>query len=254
MFYYPHHINEYRSATTFLSNEEDLAYRRLLEMYYDTEQQIPLETQSVARRLRVGTEALESVLNDFFEPTETGWRNAKCDQVIREYHGMAEKNRRNGKLGGRPKANKQAVENPVGSQSDASGNPEQTHSKPKQNQNQNQKQNHVSPEGDKAPAALSVSELVTDGLTSETAAEWVAHRKRKKASLTPKAWGQIRAEAEKAGWTIENAVLHSLANGWTGFNHDWVRSRGGQAARPSTHSGFGKVNYAEGINDDGSFS
>ena len=144
MNYYPHHIGDYKSATMHLSNEEDLAYRRLLEMYYDTEQPIPLETQWVARRLRVGTEALDSVLNDFFLPTEDGWRHPKCDVVIREYHEMAEKNRRNGKLGGRPKTNKQAVKNPVGSQSDASGNPVVTHSKANQNQNQNQNQD-ISP-------------------------------------------------------------------------------------------------------------
>lgn len=130
MHYYPHHINDYRAATVHLSNEEDLAYRRLLEMYYDTEQQIPLETQWVARRLRVGTEALDSVLGDFFERTETGWKNAKCDQVIREYHEMADKNRRNGAKGGRPKANKQAAENPLGSQSVANGNPLESQLKP----------------------------------------------------------------------------------------------------------------------------
>ena len=139
MNYYPHHIGDYKSATMHLSNEEDLAYRRLLEMYYDTEQPIPLETQWVARRLRVGTDALESVLNDFFVSSEEGWRHPRCDLVIREYHEMAEKNRRNGKLGGRPKTNKQAIKNPVGSQSDASGIPVETHSKANQNQNQNQK-------------------------------------------------------------------------------------------------------------------
>lgn len=123
MHYYPHHIGDYRSGTMHLSNEEDLAYRRLLEMYYDTEQPIPLETQWVARRLRVGTEALESVLGDFFERTEEGFKNAKCDLVIREYREMAEKNRLNGMKGGRPKGSKHAGENPVGSQSDASRNP-----------------------------------------------------------------------------------------------------------------------------------
>mgnify|MGYP003339921917 CR=1 FL=1 len=132
MFYYPHHIGDYKSATMHLSNEEDLAYRRLLEMYYDTEKYIPLETQWVARRLRVGTDALTSVLKDFFVETKTGWKHLKCDLVIADYHEMAEKNRRNGKLGGRPKANKHAGENPVGSQSVASGIPVVTHSKANQ--------------------------------------------------------------------------------------------------------------------------
>ena len=129
MHYYPHHIGDYKSATMHLSNEEDLAYRRLLEMYYDTEQYIPLETQWVARRLRVGTDALTSVLKDYFIETEKGWRHSKCDLIIAEYQEMAEKNRRNGKLGGRPKANKHADVNPVGSQLVTSGIPVETHSK-----------------------------------------------------------------------------------------------------------------------------
>ena len=130
MYYYPHHIGDYRSGTMHLSNEEDLAYRRLLEMYYDTEQPIPLETQWVARRLRVDTQALESVLKDFFVMTDDGWKNAKCDIVIREYHEMAEKNRRNGMKGGRPRSSNHAGKNPVGFQWDVSGNRHETLRKP----------------------------------------------------------------------------------------------------------------------------
>ena len=63
MHYFQFNIADYRSATTHLSNDEDLAYRRLLDMYYDTEQKIPLDTQWVARRLRVGTEVVEAVFN-----------------------------------------------------------------------------------------------------------------------------------------------------------------------------------------------
>ena len=44
MNYYSFHIGDYRGATAHLSNEEDLAYRRLLDMCYDTESAIPLET------------------------------------------------------------------------------------------------------------------------------------------------------------------------------------------------------------------
>lgn len=132
MHYYPHHIADYRSDTAHLSNEEDLAYRRLLEMYYDTEKPIPLETEWVARRLRVGTESVSTVLRDFFDETDAGWVHTRCERVISEYHGRAERARQNGKNGGRPR-------NPVGSESVASGPPEQTGLKA--NQKQNQKQN-----------------------------------------------------------------------------------------------------------------
>jgi uncharacterized protein YdaU (DUF1376 family) len=115
MHYYQFSIGDYRAATAHLSNEEDLAYRRLLDMYYDTEQKIPLDTQWVARRLRVDTKVVNTVLSDMFEKHEDGWFHARCKEVIEHYHAMADKNRANGKLGGR---RKNPVGNPVGSHSE----------------------------------------------------------------------------------------------------------------------------------------
>ena len=116
MHYYTFNIGDYRGATAHLSNEEDLAYRRLLDMYYDTEKKIPVDTQWVARRLRLNSKIIDDVLTDMFEKQEDGWFNARCHEVIAQYHAMAEKNRANGKLGGRKK-------NPV-------GNPMETDSQP----------------------------------------------------------------------------------------------------------------------------
>jgi uncharacterized protein YdaU (DUF1376 family) len=110
MHYYQFSIGDYRAATAHLSNEEDLAYRRLLDMYYDTEQKIPLDTQWVSRRLRVDTHVVNEVLQDMFVQHDDGWYHGRCDDVIQQYHAMAEKNRANGRLGGRKK-------NPVGSDS-----------------------------------------------------------------------------------------------------------------------------------------
>jgi uncharacterized protein YdaU (DUF1376 family) len=114
MHYYQFNISDYRSATVHLSNDEDLAYRRLLDMYYDSENKIPLDTQWVARRLRLDTTTVENVLNDMFVKHEDGWFNARCQDVIQQYHAMAEKNRANGRLGGRKK---NPTANPMGNDS-----------------------------------------------------------------------------------------------------------------------------------------
>jgi len=124
MHYYKFNIGDYARSTRHLSNEEDLAYRRLIDMYYENEAPIPLETQWVARRIRVAAEVVEIVLQDMFERTEDGWKHARCEADIADYHKSAQRNRENGKRGGRPKSvGKKPKENPVGSQSDASGNP-----------------------------------------------------------------------------------------------------------------------------------
>jgi uncharacterized protein YdaU (DUF1376 family) len=103
LHYYQFHIGDYRAATAHLSNDEDLAYRRLLDMYYDTEKPIPIDTQWVSRRLRLASETVTSVLRDMFVFTEDGWTHSRCDAEIEHYHHLAEKNRENGKKGGRPK-------------------------------------------------------------------------------------------------------------------------------------------------------
>ena len=122
MHYYQFNIADYRKDTTHLSRLEHYIYRDLIDWYYLDEAPIPLETQSVMRRLRLVTQeeaqALENVLSDFFSK-EDGWRHSRIDQDIVEYHAMLEKNRINGKLGGRPKK----------TQSVSSGMPDETHSK-----------------------------------------------------------------------------------------------------------------------------
>jgi hypothetical protein len=66
MYYYQFHIGDYRADTAHLSNDEDLAYRRLLDMYYDLENPIPIYTEWVYRRLRLDYEVVLRVLKDFF--------------------------------------------------------------------------------------------------------------------------------------------------------------------------------------------
>jgi uncharacterized protein YdaU (DUF1376 family) len=222
MHYYPHHIGDYKSATMHLSNEEDLAYRRLLEMYYDTEGKIPLETQWVARRLRVGTDALESVLKDFFLRTEEGWKHPRCDLVIREYHEMAEKNRRNGKLGGRPKSNKQGNKNPVGYQSDASGNPLETHSKANQEPITKTK-NQVREIATKVACPQDVGQQVWE--------DWLQLRKTKKASVTDTVVKGARAEAEKIGWSLEQFLVEWCTRGSQGLKAEWISDKPAPATR-----------------------
>ena len=113
MHYYQFNIGEYRAATAHLSNEEDLAYRRLLDMYYDSENKIPLDTEWVSRRLRLEPHVVRDVLQDMFVKQDDGWLHSKCEELIQIYQAMAEKNRANGRLGGRKK---NPVANPLATQ------------------------------------------------------------------------------------------------------------------------------------------
>jgi len=103
MIWYKFHLGDYITHTMHLSDAEDLAYRRLLDLYYMSERPIPLDTESVSRRIRLDLDITESVLNEFFERTEEGYRNHRCDIEIGKYQHQVATNTLLGKRGGRPK-------------------------------------------------------------------------------------------------------------------------------------------------------
>jgi uncharacterized protein YdaU (DUF1376 family) len=134
MHYYQFNIADYRKDTGHLSMIENAIYRHLIDWYYLDESPIPLETKVVMRRLRLVSKedekALENVLSDFFE-REDGWRHKRIDQDIIEYHAMAEKNKANGKLGGRPKKTQSVTTwNPLETQSKGNQEPLTNNHKP----------------------------------------------------------------------------------------------------------------------------
>jgi uncharacterized protein YdaU (DUF1376 family) len=117
MNYYNFHIGDYISHTIHLSLEEDLAYRRLLDMYYDTELPIPNNIPLVSRKIRISAEVVKTVLDEFFELTEEGFKNFRADNEIAEYQRFIEKQKANGSKGGRPKkSHRKPTANPTQSQ------------------------------------------------------------------------------------------------------------------------------------------
>jgi uncharacterized protein YdaU (DUF1376 family) len=127
MYWYPFNIADYKSSTAHLSNDEDLAFRRLLDMYYDTELPIPLDSAWLARRIRVSIQAVESVLSDMFERREDGFHHKRCDAEIVKYQAFAE----SGKRGAAIRWAKGGDRGAIGSLSNPNAN--HNHPKPKRN-------------------------------------------------------------------------------------------------------------------------
>ena len=103
MHFYQFNIGDYIKHTSHLTPLEDITYRRLLDLYYDTEAPITQNNPAVSRRLRDPEEGVEIILNEFFTLTENGWVNARADAEIAAYHAFNEKQKANGIKGGRPK-------------------------------------------------------------------------------------------------------------------------------------------------------
>lgn len=112
MNFYQHHIGDWLSHTAHLSEREDLAYRRMIEVYYQTESPLPDDVATIAKRIRMpGAEAeIQSVLNEFFTQKPSGWNQQRCNDELTAYKRKAKTAKENGKRGGRPKK-PQPIEN-----------------------------------------------------------------------------------------------------------------------------------------------
>ena len=84
MHYYQFNIGDYQSHTAHLSEMEDLAYRRLLDWYYLHECPIPLDSNEIARqiRMRSHSDSIAIVLQEYFERTTDGWIHHRADKEI----------------------------------------------------------------------------------------------------------------------------------------------------------------------------
>jgi uncharacterized protein YdaU (DUF1376 family) len=84
MHYYQFNIGDYHSHTIHLSDIEDLAYRRMLDWCYLHEKPLPLDSEEIARQIRMRTHSasIAIVLQDFFEKREDGWIHLRVIQEI----------------------------------------------------------------------------------------------------------------------------------------------------------------------------
>jgi uncharacterized protein YdaU (DUF1376 family) len=101
MHFYDFNIGDYAKKTSHLTNGEDLAYRRALDVYYDTEQPFDIThgLATLSRRLRVDEKDLKNVIEEFFPDG----RNKCADEKIAAYYAFLDRQKANGKKGGRPK-------------------------------------------------------------------------------------------------------------------------------------------------------
>jgi len=199
MHYYQFNIGDYQSHTAHLSDSEDLIYRRLLDWYYLHEIPIPLDSEQTARqiRMRSHSDCIASVLQEYFEKTEHGWIHHRADKEI------AKTGDKSIKASASAKARWDKVKDANALPTQSEGNA--TH-------NTLPKTHNTLPNINTTPI----------GVSDSVFQEFKSLRKAKKAPITERAIDGIRTEAEKAGWTLEQAMTECLVRGWTGFKAEWV--------------------------------
>jgi uncharacterized protein YdaU (DUF1376 family) len=203
MHYYKFNIADWHLATSHLSLEEEAVYFKLINYYYDSEQCIPKETQSVIRRLRLTNheQTVALILEEFFDFRDGYWHHSRCDELIANYHKKADTNKKVGKLGGRPKKINDLDNNPQITQTVSEINPQITLTT-----------NHKPLTNISTP----------DGVSSDLWSDFIAYRKRLKAPVTNRVVTRLIKESKDANMTLEQAIETMIFKGWRSFDATWI--------------------------------
>lgn len=100
MNYYPFHIGDYAAHTGHLEPLEDLAYRRMLDLYYVRECALPESPEEIARLIRMkgNVDEIKAVLREFFTNNDgDGWIHMRCEEEIRRMQDKQAKARESAK-------------------------------------------------------------------------------------------------------------------------------------------------------------
>jgi len=210
LHYYQHHIGDFIKATARLTDGQTMAYLRLLWMYYDTEKPLKPDSKLLAFQIGATVEETELLLESFFWLADNGWHHTRCDQEIQDYHAFLEKKSNAGRASAERRKNSSATG--VEQVLDSSSTVVQltTNQQPLTN---NQTKNKA------------VVTAAPDGVSQEVWESFLQQRKASRAVVTPTVVKKIAQEAQKAGWTLENALAECVARGWRGFKADWVAEK-----------------------------
>jgi uncharacterized protein YdaU (DUF1376 family) len=232
--YYPFHVGDYAAHTAHLDLLEDLAYRRMLDLYYLRECALPHDPAEVARliRMRGNVAEVTAVLREFFTEVDGGWVNGRCDEEILR---MQDK-----QMKAKASAEASVAARRAKAEGHRSASAERTLNK------RSTDAELPTP----TPTPTPVNTPSDEGVARKRAAhparpaevpesvwqDFQALRKAKRAALTDTAMDGIRREAAKAGIGLADALAYCCEAGWQGFNAGWYADRQG-AARGTAATG-----------------
>jgi uncharacterized protein YdaU (DUF1376 family) len=205
MNFYPFHIGDYISHTSHLSDEEDLAYRRMIDLYYQTE--VPFKDESfVARRVKTTPAIALVLLNEFFEQQEDGWHNKRADEEIAKYRAMQEGGRKGAALRWKKPSDSPPTLPLM--------------------QTKNQEPitiNHIK------------NIRIPEGMNVVVWSDYLKLRNKQKKPLTETALKGLQREADKAKMPLVDALQICCERGWVGFKAEWI-AESAQAVKPNNQA------------------
>ncbi len=229
MHYYQFNIGDYASHAGHLTETEDLGYRRLLDLYYLTEEPFKNDIAQICRliRMRNFEEEIGQVLNEFFMLEGDYWSHNRADKEIALYRSKADTARENGKKGGRPKGPKKPrLTQPVNS-----ANPEKPTLQPDRKLNSNQEPVTINQEPIEVPLSPGgngqkakkvpyehIQDIYNKQLPTLTASRVLSDKTKRQIS---KIWKQKEGHQNREFWTNYFSGCGQLSgrmDNWAGLN------------------------------------
>jgi uncharacterized protein YdaU (DUF1376 family) len=199
MNFYPFHIGDYISHTSHLSDLEDLAYRRMMDLYYQHEKPF-YQSLDIARKIKSTQAIVDQLLPEFFEWNEEdkSWHSKRADEEIAKYRAKADSARNANRI----KSEKITVLKSA------------LKSEPHHNVTKNQE-----------PITINHKPKITtpEGVSESLFKDYLEVRKAKKAKWTETAYKGLQREADKAKMSLSDVMQMCCERGWAGFKAEWVQ-------------------------------
>jgi len=270
MLFVQWHIGDWVRETHLLSPLERGIYMDLLVEYYDSE--APLMRSHCDRISRAYAdderEAMRFVLEKFFILQGDCYRHTRCDEEITRYRNKQAKAKKSAEArwnkGSGEKSGRREHADEVQTQCERNANASETQMQKQCERNANQEpitNNHITtPDGvvdtahePRAPRAKVVP--CPDDVTPDAWDAWLQIRRDKKQrSLTAYALNRTRAEADKCGLTLQQAIDYCITRGWAGFTKEYYdNSKNSQSSNSKRDKGWGDIDsyspedYHEGL-------
>ena len=229
MHYFQFNIGDYASHTSRLTPLEDLAYRRMLDLYYLNEQPLNGCVTDVARELGLSEHVSEVkyVLEKFFTESETGFSQKRIDLEIKKYKSNAKNKSKAGKASAKARQVKASSKvTGVKQTLNTTSTDEQLNINHKPitiNQEPVSNKDIVA----STPKFNFKNELLSLGVDKDILNDWMKVRKNKNATNTESAFRLLVSQISKSGLTIDQGIRFANSENWGAFKLTWYQNKQG---------------------------
>lgn len=229
MHYYQFNIGDYASHTSRLSIYEDLAYRRILDLYYLNERPLNGCGRDVAREIGMvdHIDSVEYILGKFFSKDDNGdWFNKRAEEEISAYKDKQMKASAAGKASGKARRSKASKQTTNGRSTNVQQGANERATKHKPITNNHKPITNSKTKSPSAPVDFSVF-----GMTDHQVSEVKRIRKLNKGGpITQRVANALSKEFHEAatkGFTFDELLTEWEVRGWKAFKAEWVKPKSG---------------------------